>query len=114
MLGWELMRIKLSESEINFSAEEREIKFLQKAVEVLPLKKMGLEQYGNVMSYVCKRGTLGSVVIQPERDILHSIWIPEGAKNVHSTEDYQGFKYAGVDYFIYRRPRHHIKKVYVY
>ena len=108
------MRTRLSEAEITFNANEIEIDFLQKAVKALPMKKMGLEQYGNVINYTCKRGTLNSVVIQPESEVVHSIWIPQGASNVHSTEDYQGFRFKGVDYFIYRRPRHHIKKVYVY
>ncbi|MFW6231217.1 MAG: hypothetical protein ACOC32_04310 [Nanoarchaeota archaeon] len=107
-------RRRVSESEMNYHGEEYERDFLQRAIDALPLQKMGLEQYGTMMRYTCKRGTLNSVLIRPENDALHSIWMPAGATNIHSTEDYHGFTLRGVDYFIYRRPQHHVKKVFEY
>ena len=109
-----MARHRIKESEINFKGEDRELDFLKKAVKNLPLKKLGLELFNEKRAYTCKRGKLGSVMIQPDHDILHSIWVPEDATNIHSTEDYQAFSLYDVDYFIYRRPRHHIKKIYVY
>lgn len=107
------MRRRMNESEVTFHAEDYEMDFLKKAVSQLPFKKMGLELYNVMMNYTCKRGTMNSVIIRPDNKHLQSIWIPESAKNIHSTEDYQGFTYRGVDYFIYRRPMNHIKKVFV-
>ncbi len=104
LMGVELGRV------FRFDAPEEKADVLKGAVEVLPLKKMGLEQGYPNMSYRCELGTFDSVVIRPVDDVLHSIWIPKGATNVHSTEEYQGFRFRGKDYFIYRRPKNHIRK----
>lgn len=107
------MKFNLDEV-FHFNPGEEDPSLLRQAVEVLPLKKMGLEQnYPNLL-YHCTYGTFNSIIIRPKNDILHSIWIPKGATNVHSTEEYQGFRFRGVDYFIYRRPEHHIKKYIAY
>ncbi len=98
----------------NFYAVDEHLQQLKGAVNVLPLKKMGLEQHHDNMEFACTFGTFNSIIIRPERDVLHSIWIPKGATEVHSTEDYQGFRYKGMDYFIYRRPKNHIRKFIAY
>ncbi|MFP4117764.1 MAG: hypothetical protein ACLFTR_02475 [Candidatus Woesearchaeota archaeon] len=97
-----------------YNANEEEHTPLREAIKVLPLKKMGLEQEYTNMQFQCSYGTFNSVIIRPEDDVLHSIWIPRGATNVHSTEEYQAFRYKGIDYFIYRRPKNHVKKVIAY
>ncbi len=88
--------------------------FLKEAISVLPLKKMGLAHTDDDNSILCKQGTFDCIELKPEKQAIHSIWVPRGATNTHSTEDYQGFTYKGKDYFVYRRPDHHVKKIISY
>ena len=105
---------RFQESEISIDSKHSDEKFVIRAISKLPLQEMGLEQYNEVRKYICKLGRMDCIEVFPEDNVLHSIWIPPNAQKAHSTEEYQAFTIDGVDYFIYRRPKNHVRKVLVY